>query len=65
MIIVVIIGLCCLVISMCCMKLMDKYNKKWIEIIMGITMIIGFLCVGIASCTMIGGDGGEIRMKPD
>ena len=45
------------------MKLMEKYHKKWIEVIMALTMIIGFLCIGIVSCTQIG-SGGEIRMKP-
>ena len=63
MIVIHILGGVCLFISFTCMKCPDKYPKKWIEILMAITMIIGFVCIGIVSCTQIGGGGG-IRMKP-
>lgn len=63
MIIILAIGGMYLLASFIFMKLMEKYHKKWIEVIMALTMIIEFLCIGIVSCTQIE-SGGEIRMKP-
>ena len=45
-------------------KLLDKYEKKWIERLMGIAFLLFFICGSIGSC-LSGGTSGSIMMKPD
>ncbi len=63
MIVLLIIGGICLFLCFPIMKMLDKHDKKWLNIALAICMIVGMLCVGMVACTQISG-GGEIRMKP-
>lgn len=63
MIILLIIGGICILLCFPLMKLLDKQDKRWVNIALAICMIVGMLCIGIVACTQVG-NGGGIRMKP-